>query len=419
MKDGIGSKNPAPVTRGKSDIQMPVNRLHLGMYVTALDRDWLETPFLTQGFRIENSEDIKALEKYCAYVWVKSDHNGLAGVKLTGPNERGGKAKLERSADVQEEKKRMVSAFRAARRETKGMLNNIRLGEAINTEQAKETVRACVQSIIRHPDALLWMAKIRDEREYTAEHSLNVCVLAVAFGRHLGLDENDLEKVGLCGLLHDVGKMRVPVDVLDKPERLTDKEMRMMMAHTVHGRNLLMSTPNIYPGVIDAAYGHHEKMDGTGYPRKISAKGVSLFTRMITLVDAYDAMTADRCYSKAKTSPEALKIIYQCRGTHFDEELAIKFIEAIGLYPPGCIVELCTGEVGIVLESNQEFRHLPRVILLLDEEKRLRAKEKMVDLLYVERGALSIDYLIKTVWPDGSFGISLREYQQRGLIIKH
>lgn len=406
--------NPSSLTK------MHVGELRIGMYVAKLDRDWLDTPFIMQGFLLEDTEDIDIVSEYCEYVWVDtapqkaSAYSSDVGTATSVPRSR-----FQPQTDVKEEQRKMVSAFRAARRETKSMLANIRLGEAINTDQAKETVRDCVQSIIRHPDALMWMARIRDEREYTAEHSLNVCILAVAFGRQLGMDELDLEKLGLCGLLHDVGKMRVPLEILNKQAPLTDKEMRMMKAHTVHGRNLLMSTPSIYAGAIDTAYSHHERMDGNGYPRKISGNGVSFFTRVIAIVDAYDAMTADRCYSRAKTSTEALKIIYEARGTQFDEQLALKFIQTIGLYPPGSIVELYTGEVGIVLESNQTFRHLPRVILLLDEHKNKRTKESIIDLVQVESGDLPRRFLIKQVWRDGSFGIVLREYQKRGLVVKH
>lgn len=399
--------------------KLHVAELRVGMYVAKLDRDWLDTPFIMQGFQIEDEEDIDIVSEYCEFVWVDtapmkgSQYSSSAGTARSAPSRA-----YQPQVEIQEEQKKIVNAFRAARSETKNMLNNLRLGDAINTEQAKETVSECVQSVIRHPDALLWMARIRDEREYTAEHSLNVCILAIAFGRQLGLDEKDLEKLGLCGLLHDVGKMRVPIEILDKQGPLTDKEMRMMKAHTVHGRNLLMSTPSIYAGAIDTAYSHHEKMDGTGYPRKIPGTGVSFFTRIIAIVDAYDAMTADRCYSRAKTSTEALKVIYESRGTHFDEQLSLKFIQTIGLYPPGSIVELYTGEVGIVLESNQNFRHLPRVILVLDTEKKQREKERLIDLGQVESGELPRRYLIKQVWRDGSFGISLREYQKRGLVLK-
>ena len=207
----------------------------------------------------------------------------------------------------------MLGTFREARSLTKTMLDDIRLGGAIDTDQAKATVNDCVQSVIRNPDALMWMSKMRSEDEYTAEHCLNVCILAVAFGRQLGLGEEELTDLGMCGLLHDVGKMKVPPDVLNKPGPLTEKEMRMMMAHTVHGRNLLMSTQGIYSGVVDVAFSHHERMDGMGYPRRLPGHGMSKFSRIVAIVDAYDAMTADRCYQSARTSTEAMKILYQTK----------------------------------------------------------------------------------------------------------
>lgn len=396
-----------------------VGELRVGMFVSKLDRDWLDTPFIMQGFLIEDPEDIDIVAEYCEYVWVDTHYSAKAGAFSSNI----GTASSARPAphiykvELQEEHRKMYNTFREVRSVTKNMMDNIRLGAAINTSQAKDTVNECVQSVIRHPDALLWMAKIREKAEYTAEHCLNVCILAIAFGRQLGLDEGDLQKLGLCGLLHDVGKMRVPTEILNKPATLTPKEFNMMKAHTVHGRNLLMSTPGIYDGVIDTAYSHHERIDGEGYPRKLPGQGISYFTRIISIVDAYDAMTADRCYSEAKTSTEALKIIYQHRGTQFDDALGFKFLQTIGLYPAGCIVELYSGEVGIVVESNQRYRHLPKVILLLDEKKE-KQKERIADLAQVESGELPRRFLIKQVWRDGSFGITLRDYNKKGLVLK-
>jgi len=138
---------------------------------------------------------------------------------------------------------------------------------------------------------MLWLSKIREESSYTSDHCLNVCVLAVAFGRHLGIEKNELEELGLCGLLHDIGKMRVPDEILNKPGRLSEKEFNLMKAHTVHGRNLLLSAKNVYAGAIDVAYNHHERIDGNGYPRKLDAAKISRFTRIISIVDVYDACT--------------------------------------------------------------------------------------------------------------------------------
>ena len=396
--------------------------LRLGMYVCKLDRDWLDTPFIMQGFLIEDREDIDIVAEYCEFVFIDKSETRKTP---SGPSSNVGTASSARTpryayqTDINAEHKQMYKTFREARSVTRGLLENIRLGEAINTSQAKETVHDCVQSIIRHPDALLWMSRIREQREYTAEHCLNVCILAIAFGRQLDFSEQELENIGMCGLLHDVGKMRVPIEIVDKPGPLTTKEFRMMKAHTVHGRNLLMSTSGLYGGAIDVAYSHHERIDGEGYPRKLPGSGISYYSKLISIVDAYDAMTADRCYDAAKTSTEALKIIYAERGAQFDEKLALKFIQTIGLYPAGSIVELYNGNVGIIIEANTRYRHLPRLILVLDENKKPLKKEKIIDLSLIEAGELPKLFLIKQVWKDGSFGVQLREFQKKGLVLKH
>ncbi len=401
-------------------IEVRVSELRVGMYVAKLDREWLDTPFLIQGFYLESQEDIETVCQYCKKVWIDASRKA-PGIHLDGRNKptdthSAPVKKYPRKSDIFQEHKRSAKAFGQARTLTKSLLDDVRLGEVINTQAAEATVNECVQSVMRHPDALMWMTRLRKESEYTADHSLNVCILAVAFGRHLGMSEQDLQHIGLCGLLHDVGKMRVPDDVLNKPGKLLPKEMRMMMAHTVHGRNLLLSAGNIYTGAVDVAYSHHERIDGQGYPRKLTADKISLFSRIICIVDAYDAMTADRCYQAAKTSTEALKIIYEERGKQFDERLAIAFLETVGLYPPGSIVELCSGDIGVVIENSQNYRHLPIVSVVLDADKTPYPKPQTYNLAMTQTDELSKEYLVKRVHPDGSFGLSLRDFHEKGLL---
>jgi HD-GYP domain-containing protein (c-di-GMP phosphodiesterase class II) len=400
-------------------IKLHVSELRVGMYVSKLDREWLDTPFLMQGFYIESRDDVDTVCQYCEHVWI--DVTRKAKSTDGAPNSPSvftGSSHYDNQTDVYQEHRRSTGIFGKARTLTKTLLDDIQLGGAINSEAAKSTVNECVQSVIRHPDALMWMTRLRNESEYTAEHCLNVCILAIAFGRHLGLAEQELQYLGLCGLLHDVGKMRVPPQVLNKPAKLNPKEMRMMMAHTIHGRNLLLSAGNIYTGAIDVAYSHHERIDGTGYPRKLPGESISLFSRIIAIVDAYDAITANRCYQQARTTTDALKIIYKERGKQFDERLALAFLETVGLYPPGSIVELCSGQVAIVVEANPKYRHLPTIAVILDTYKKRLDKPQFFSLSLVETDGLSKEYLIRKVHSDGAFGISLRDFQHQGLL-KH
>lgn len=398
--------------------KMSVDDLRSGMYVAKLDRDWLETPFLMQGFMVSDHEDIQVISQYAEVVWVDPDRSTapipMKGIDADHPDELVHEAHVH---PVEVEIQKVQQTYIDARISTAEQQAAVRNGGRVDCGAAKSTVDECVSSILRNPDALIWMSKIREESAYTAEHSLNVCVLAVAFGRDLGLNKEELELLGLCGLLHDIGKMRVPLDILEKPGKLTNKEMNMMKAHTVHGRNLLMESKNIDPRVIDVAYSHHERVDGLGYPRKIQSTLVDVFTRVISIVDAYDAMTAERCYSKARATTEALKIIYLERGKQFDEELAVKFIKVIGIFPVGSIVELYSGDIGIVIEGNTKLRHLPRVVLVLCENHEKRRPYKIVDLAMIAEGNLDRRYLVKKVHPDGAFGVTLRQYQEEGIML--
>lgn len=410
---------PGYIKTSQQSKKIHISELKIGMFISKLDRDWLETPFLVQGFMVETLDDIDVVAEYCEHVWIDAvkdewvppEERAISGYR---PNKG---VRYINKVTAQDEHRKALGIYRSSRRITKSLLEEVRLGGVINTQQAKETVNDCVQSVLRNPDALMWMSKIRDQDEYTSEHCLNVCILAIAFGRHLGMQEEELQTLGLCGLLHDVGKMRIPPEVLNKPGKLTDKEFKMIKAHTVHGRNLLMSSPGAHHATVDVAYSHHEWLDGNGYPRKLKAAGISDLARIIAIVDAYDAMTAERCYAPAIPSTDALKILFKERGSHFDDRLTLEFIRTVGLYPPGSIVELRNGQVGLVLTANHRYRHLPKIIVVRDNNKQ-PCKERIYNLAEIEKGGLDKTFLIQRVLKDGDHGIHIREYQAKGLMFQ-
>ncbi len=398
-------------------VKIHVSELRIGMYVSKLDRDWLGTPFLLEGVLVQSDEDIALIEEYAQHVWIDAKQQPASADPLQQVSSRKPRKSYINKVPAEMELEQAQHLYGTARRITKSFLDELTLGGIINSDTAKLTVKHCVDSILRNQDALLWMSRMRNEDEYTSEHCLNVCIVAIAFGRHLGLTEGELENLGLCGLLHDVGKMRIPAEVLNKPTKLTDKEFNMIRAHPVHGKKLLMASPGIYPGVIDVAYSHHERIDGTGYPRKLTDKNISRFSKIIALVDAYDAMTADRCYAKAMPSADALRNIYKDRGTHFDEELALEFIKCVGIYPAGTLVELNNGCIAIVLEKNVNFKHLPKVIVVFDPANK-NAPERIVNLADTNSGSLDSSHLIKRGLRDGYGGISICDYRNKGLVFK-
>ncbi|TVZ39853.1 HD-GYP domain-containing protein (c-di-GMP phosphodiesterase class II) [Alteromonadaceae bacterium 2753L.S.0a.02] len=401
------------------DKKINVRDLHVGMYVTKLDRDWLETPFLIQGLEVESAKDIEELAQYCEHVWVHNTEMPFAkeGALLDNKPSRRRTAKLFAVATPVEEehaiaRKLTVDTYKFI----SSLFDDIRLGRSVEEKKVRKIVRKNAESVIRNPDALSWMTRMRDEDRYTAEHSMHVCILALVFGRALGLPEEQLNNLGLCGLLHDVGKIRIPDEILNKPGKLSDKEMAVMKAHSAHGRKLLAASPNMYEGAIDVAFCHHERPDGKGYPQGLQDSEISLFSKMIAIVDAYDAMTCDRVYAKARPTTEALRILYECRGTQFDEKLVLAFIQTIGLYPPGSVVELRNGCVGLVVATNDRSRHLPKVLIMRDEEQQA-CKNRTVDLSLTLTGELSTHYHIKSVHSDGYCGIYLRECFEKGLLL--
>ena len=381
------------------------------MYVAELDKDWLDSPFLYQGFMIESQEDIRLLEQECQHVWIEPVVEMRSVKEERHVLKKPGKAKTRyiNKVVMPREYERSRNAFQTSRQRTKTILDEVLLNGAINTKEARKAVESCLDSILRNPSAMLWMSRVRDVNEYTAQHSLNVCILAIAFGRQLGFSKDELFGLGMCGLLHDVGKMRIPEAVLNKTEKLTEKEWKQIQSHATIGRNLLMTSPDIGHSV-DVAYSHHERIDGKGYPNGLKGPQLSQYTKIISLADCFDAMTADRCYSPAIKPSLAVKEIYKNKGTQFDERLALQFIKTIGLYPPGTVVEMANGIVGLVLERNEKYQHLPKVLVLKDKNLTLIRKQ-LIDLALIEQGKLDRSYLIKSDHPDGFAGIKVEDYQ--------
>lgn len=387
------------------------------MYVRELDRPWLETPFILQGFPIRTIEDIEEIAKHCQWVvvevgeeaWQPAQERVLQAERMQRTQTH------TPSTPRKDELRNAQSAHANARALTRSFMDDVRLGRAIDIKEVKATVSECVRSVLRNPDALLWMSKLRDKDSYTSEHSLNVGLLAIAFGRHLGASEEDLNKLGMAGMLHDVGKMQTPQAVLLKEGRLDDDEFNLMKMHAQQGRDILLSHRNIYHGAIDVAYGHHENLDGSGYPRGIKSSGITDFTRIVALCDVYDAITSDRVYKKGASSLNALKIIQDQTGKKFDARLAQEFIECIGLYPPGSIVELHNGETGIVISTNHRHRHLPKVMIVRDAQKQ-PCQERVLNL---EKAAASgsTEQLIKNVLPNGTQGIRVEAFIEKGLTL--
>jgi len=345
--------------------------IKVGMYMAYPDRPWLATRFVFQGILLTTEKQLGEVRGECKHIFIdKAKSKPVQTAREPVPTEAIAPPILK---SVEKE---FVAAHKAhldARRQIEENLKRMAAGEGINVTRIRSSVKSCVKSIVTNPNALLWLGRLRSKDNYIAEHCLNVGVLAIAFGRHLGMGQDELEMVGMCGMLHDVGKLKVDQKILDKPSRLSEEEFAVIKDHCRIGRDILAKDEDMPKTVIEAAFGHHERMDGGGYPRGLRANSLNLYTRMISIVDTYDAITTNRCYDNSRPATEAMKILFNCRDTQFEPVLVEKFIECLGIYPTGSLVELRTGEGAVVIDSNKNSRLNPRVSIVLDEAKHSRS----------------------------------------------
>jgi putative nucleotidyltransferase with HDIG domain len=416
------SRNEVLLSSTTELVQIDVKELKMGMYVSKLDRPWLETSFLFQGFELINTDDINEVQKQCNHVYIDVTKQKYPDtIPYKSRNTAFSKGWLEdrhppkKKSNFSEEFAYSESIFHHTSSIVKSFMEDIAFGRAINIEIAKKAVSECVESIMKSPDALMWLSQLKNADEYTSQHSMNVCIFSIALGRRIGLPVAELENIGLCGLMHDIGKMKIPHTVLTKPGKFTTKEISLMRSHSTEGWKLLMASSNMPGCVIDAAYAHHERLDGKGYPRGLTENQIHPYTRIVTISDMYDAITSDRVYKKSKTHLEAINIMTNNMGNKLDSGLVIKFIECLGIYPPGHIVEMTNGEVAVVIEVNEEKKLKPKITMLLDEDKK-QVKPRLVDLAKMDLDACGQSYAVKRMVKYDVFNININQLYKMDLV---
>ncbi|WP_144394859.1 HD-GYP domain-containing protein [Pleionea sediminis] len=397
------------------------DQLEIGMFVSDLDRSWSETSFLLQGFTLEDQEDVASVKEQCDFVYVDFPNESLykkfRARSTVSPTLKKKYEQEINSSDLHDEIGPAAKTFKKSKQVIKSVLDRVMLGEDFEIAAVKEQVKDCVQSIIRNESAMLMMTLIKNKDEYTAEHCLNVGILSIAFARYLGLEEQQLEDIGVAGMLHDVGKVMVPTAILNKPGKLSDEEMATMRSHAQKGYEILLKKRDALPSTVDVAFTHHERLNGEGYPRGLYDHQISTFSRLVSIVDTFDAITSDRCYDQSRAIMDAYKVLMSCRDTHYDGKMVTKFIEWRGIYPPGSIVEMENGEVGIVTATNPRYKLRPKVLLILDENKKHRRRERLIDMSKLDLDASAHTYRIIKAVPNRAFGIDLQEFVDKGLKI--
>lgn len=385
-------------------VRLPVDLLRVGMRIVKLDRPWTQVPVLFQGFTIDSESQASILRQYCEWVVVENETDTLADALDRASDLKKRTVKpLPETHPLDQEMPKASRAWHNAQQLVDNLTRSIEEGHDVRLEEARTVINDCIKSIKANASAMFWMSRIKSRDAYTAEHCLRVAVFTVAFARFLGLPDEDLQVAGLCGLLHDLGKLRIPNRILNKPGPLSAEEMAVMRNHTHFGSELLNSDPALDAIISDVSRHHHERVDGRGYPDRLESWQISRFARIVSIVDAFDAMTSDRCYRDGMPSSDAIRVLYQNRGTQFDADMVEAFIRMVGIYPPGTLVELNTGEVGLIVAVHPGRKLKPRIEILLDANKQA-VEPRLIDL---DNPPPDRRLEIAHPLPDGSFGLSL------------
>lgn len=371
--------------------KIPVDGLRPGMFVHDVNCSWLDHPFVSSRFPVQDQgrvEEIRALGVREIYIDT-SQGLDLADAPSAGDVQRAIDAQVSRIATEQHEEPTVslsIEVERARRlytdacRIVRKLNQEARLGRQVQIEQAEPVVGRIVDSIFRNQDALLPLVRLKDHDNYTFQHCVSVCALLVSFGRWLKLDRSIIKELGLGGLLHDIGKAAIPDAILNKPATLTDAEFASMKSHVVKGIIILQNTPRISQIALEVAGQHHERYDGSGYPNQRRGEEVSLFGRMGSIVDVYDAITSDRVYRKAMSPTAALGRLLEWSSYHFDPALVRAYIKCVGIYPTGSLVRLESGRLAVVVEQNPENMLTPRVNAIYHSLHYCYLRPEIVDL---------------------------------------
>lgn len=368
-------------------VRLPVKDVTLGMYVHELCGSWMEHPFWRRRFLLEDPEDLKRLRESGVHEVLIDPAKGLAPRPALTPGEPA--APLPASPEEAPEKpwRAMEDELRAAhrlcvqsKRAVMAMFQDARMGKAVNGEHAQELVEEIAASVQRHPNALISLVRLKNADEYTYLHSVAVCALMIALARQLGLDEALVREAGAAGLLHDIGKMHVPMELLNKPGRLDEQEFARVREHPQRGLDILLQGRQVGALVLDVCLHHHEKLDGSGYPHRLAGEQISLFARMGAVCDIYDAITSDRPYKAGWDPAESIRRMGQWCGTHLDEQVFRAFVKCLGIYPVGSLVRLESERLAVVLEQHPEALLTPVLKVFYSIRTRSAIPQQVLDL---------------------------------------
>ena len=370
-----------------------VTDVRVGMYIHEFCGAWMDHPFWKSKFLLNSEKDLQRIKaSSIGELWIDVS-KGLdveVGTVSVSPEEVAAEAEAALLAAVQtppvnlavsmeDELQRAARLCERSKAAVVSMFSDARMGQALQFEQAGELVEEISDSIMRHPNALISLARLKNADEYTYMHSVAVCALMIALARNLGLNEAQVREAGLAGLLHDIGKMAIPNEVLNKPGKLTDNEFATVRDHPEAGSRMLIASKQVSALVLDVCLHHHEKVDGSGYPHRLAGEQISLYARMGAVCDVYDAITSDRPYKRGWDPAESIRKMAEWKG-HFDPVVFQAFVKTVGIYPTGSLVRLESGRLAVVVEQNEGSLLNPKVKVFFSAKTKMPIIQETLDL---------------------------------------
>jgi HD-GYP domain-containing protein (c-di-GMP phosphodiesterase class II) len=374
--------------------RISVQQLTVGMHLKEFCGSWMEHPFWRTGFVITDPKDITTiLASSIKEVWIDSSKgldvaDGQSAVTVAESEEQveeelrqANSARREVApVSIDVELQRAAKICHQSKQAVVSMFQEARMGNTVDAAGAKQMVEEITDSVSRNPGALISLARLKTADDYTYMHSVAVCAMMVALAKQLGMDEEQSRLAGLAGLMHDLGKAMMPMDVLNKPGKLTDAEFTIIKTHPQEGYRLLKPGKDVDAVVLDVCLHHHEKMDGSGYPEGLKGDQISLFAKMGAVCDVYDAITSNRPYKTGWDPAESLRKMAEWANGHFDGKVFQAFVKSLGIYPIGSLVQLSSGRLGVVVEQTSKSLTTPVVKVFFSTKSNMRIVPELVDL---------------------------------------
>jgi HD-GYP domain-containing protein (c-di-GMP phosphodiesterase class II) len=399
--------------------RVAVKDLQFGMYVFELDRPWTETPFVFQGFTLRNEQQLEILRKHCQYVLVDQERSDAVLQPQLGPAAAAGHssggplpgtrrvAHAER-VTVSEELPPAREARTHAETRIAAVFQTLKAGGALDADSVKSAVQRMSESILRNPDALMLFSALKARGGYFLDRAMNCSIYLITFTRFLGMEQPDIERAGMVGMSLDVGMLQIPEAILHKPGPLTPEEIKIVRTHVDLGAKK-MEESGMSPEIVALASQHHERADGSGYPSGLRAAEMSVIGACAGIIDTFGAMTTKRPYADAISPSNVLGIMHKWKDRVFNGWLIEEFIRCIGVFPVGSVVELNSGEVGVVISQNTIRRLQPRVLVVRDSNGNPVHPHKLLDLSRSPKATAEEPYRIRRTLEYGRSGVSAQD----------